>query len=400
MPDFAYVARDMSGKSLSGTISATNARDAASQLGAKSLFPISITINKGSQVKSTRRVAGAQMASFYSQLGSLLRSGVPMLRALTVLSTQSGSSRTLKNAVTEIKAKVEEGESLGEAMARYPRIFNEMAVNMVRAGSEGGFLEDALERVGGFVEQQEEMKGKTVGALAYPVFVMTVGIVVVSVLLVAFVPRFAPIFDGMRKKGNLPQATEMLLGLSAIVQVWWWAILGAVAIVFFILSQYLKTPSGKRNFDIVKIKTPLIGSVFLNLAVSRFCRVLGTLLQNGVPLLRSLEISRHAAGNIILSESIEAASEEISAGERLAKQLEKSGHFPQTVVEMISVAEESNSLDNVLVNISENLERTTFRRLETVVRLLEPMMLLMLAGMVMFVVMALMLPIISGESAF
>ena len=399
MPDFAYVARDMSGKSLAGTIAATNARDAATQLGAKSLFPISITINQGSQVKSTRRVGGAQMASLYTQLSSLLRSGVPMLRALAVLSTQSGSSRTLRNAVSEIKSKVEEGESLGEAMARYPRIFNDMAINMVRAGSEGGFLEDALERVGGFIEQQEEMKGKTVGALAYPVFVMTVGLVVVTVLLVAFVPQFEGIFEPMRKKGTLPQATELLLWMSAIVQQWWWAILGLVAIAGLGLNQYLKTTEGKRNADLLKIKTPLIGSVFLNLAVSRFCRVLGTLLQNGVPLLRSLEISRLAAGNIILSESVLAASEEISAGERLAKQLEKSGHFPQTVVEMISVAEESNSLDKVLVTISDNLERTTFRRLETVVGLLEPVMLLVLAAMVMFVVLALMLPIISGAGA-
>jgi general secretion pathway protein F/type IV pilus assembly protein PilC len=399
MPDFAYVARDMSGKSLAGTIAAANARDAAAQLGAKSLFPISISVNKGSQVKATRRVAGAQMASFYSQLASLLRSGVPMLRALSVLSTQSGSSRTLRNAVSEIKSKVEEGEALGEAMARYPRIFNEMAINMVRAGSEGGFLEDALERVGGFVEQQEEMKGKTVSALAYPLFVMSVGVIVVSVLLVVFVPQFEGVFAGMRKKGSLPQATEILLALSAIVQNWWWAVLGGVAAIGLAINQYLKTNGGKRNADLLKIKTPLIGGVFLNLAVSRFCRVLGTLLQNGVPLLRSLEISRQAAGNVILSESIAAASEEITAGERLAKQLEKSGHFPQTVVEMISVAEESNSLDRVLVTISENLERSTFRRLETVVRLLEPVMLLILASMVMFVVMALMLPIISGAGA-
>jgi general secretion pathway protein F/type IV pilus assembly protein PilC len=143
----------------------------------------------------------------------------------------------------------------------------------------------------------------------------------------------------------------------------------------------------------------MLGSVFLNLSVARFCRVLGTLLKNGVPLLRSLEISRQAAGNVILSESVQKASEEITAGERLAKQLEKSGHFPQTVVEMISIAEESNNLDNVLVTISDNLERTTFRRLETVVRLLEPVMLLILASMVMFVVLALMLPIINSASA-
>ncbi len=399
MPDFAYVARDMSGKPAAGTIAAANARDAATQLGAKSLFPISITVNKTSQVKLTRRVSGQQMGSFYAQCASLLRAGVPMLRALSLLSNQSGGNRTLQNAVSEIRGRVEEGEALGEAMSRYPRIFNDMAVNMVRAGSEGGFLEDALERVGSFVEKQEEIKGKTMGAIAYPIFVMSVGVIVVSILLIFFVPQFEEVFKGLRAKGQLPQATELLLGLSELMKSYWWVFLGAVSVAGLGLNQYLKTPNGKRNADYAKIKAPLLGSVFLNLAVARFCQVLGTLLQNGVPILRSLEISRHAAGNLILSESIAAASEEITAGERLAKQLEKSGHFPQTVVEMISVAEESNSLDSVLVTISENLERTTFRRLETVVRLLEPMMLLILAAMVMFVVLALMIPILNSSNA-
>ncbi len=399
MPDFAYVARDMKGKSITGTIAAANPRDAASQLGAKELFPVSISVNKGSQVKKTKRVAGLQMANFYAQLASLLQSGVPMLRAISILSQQSGSSRTLRNVLSEVKSRVEEGESLGEAMSRYPRVFNEMAVNMVRAGSEGGFLEEALERVAGFIEQQEDMKGKTMGALAYPVFVMAIGVIVVTVLLIFFVPQFDTIFAKMRDKGSLPAATELLLSLSRFVQSYWWVVVGVSIAIIVGLQQYLLTTDGKRNADLLKIKTPMLGGVFLNLAVARFCRVLGTLLKNGVPILRSLEISRHAAGNLILAESIGKASEEITAGQRLATPLEKSGHFPKTVVEMISVAEESNSLDNVLVSISDNLERTTFRKLETVVRLLEPIMLLVLAALVMFVVMALMLPVINSASS-
>jgi type II secretory pathway component PulF len=166
-----------------------------------------------------------------------------------------------------------------------------------------------------------------------------------------------------------------------------------------ILKKYLETAEGRRNADLIRIKMPLIGGVFLNLAVARFCRVLGTLLKNGVPILKSLDISRAAAGNTILSEAIADASTEITAGARLAKQLEKSGHFPPTVVEMISVAEESNTLDTVLVNVSDNLERTTFRRLETVIRLVEPVMLLILAGLVMFVVLALMLPVMNSANS-
>lgn len=399
MPDFAYIARDLSGKSIQGTISATSVRDAATQLGSKSLFPISITVDKTKQVRKTGRVGGAQMAAFYGQLASLLRSGVPLLKALTVLSQQSGSSKTLRNAIAEIKARVEEGESLPETMARYPRIFNDMAVNMVRAGSEGGFLEDALERVSAFVEQQEELKGKTISALAYPLFVMGVGVVVVTVLLIFFVPKFEGIFQGLRSKGGLPAATELLLAISQFVQSYWWLILGGVAGFVLLMNKYLDTSEGKQRADLVKIKMPLIGPVFLNLAVARFCRVLGTLLKNGVPILKSLDISRNAAGNSVLSKAIENASAEIQSGQRLAKQLEKSGHFPPTVVEMISVAEESNTLDNVLVTISDNLEKTTFRRLETVIGLLEPAMLLILAGLVMFVVLALMLPVLNSANS-
>lgn len=393
MPEFAYTARDMSGKKVTGTISAGNEREAAAQLGAKALFPMQVSPAKGTSTKSNRRVKGQVMAGVYSQLGTLLRSGVSMLRALTVLSQQS-SNATLKTVLTDVKAKVEEGESLGDAMAKYPRVFNAMAVNMIRAGAEGGFLEDSLERVGGFIEQQEELKGKTMGALAYPMFISSVGVIVVSILLIFFVPKFEPMFARMRDKGSLPFATDQLLNMSSFLRSYWWIALAAFVGAFIGLQQYLKTPTGLRNFDLFKIKIPLLGSVFLNLAVARFCRVLGTLLDNGVPLLRSLEISKDATGNIVLSEAIAKAGEDVTAGEHLAKPLAASKHFPPSVIEMISVAEESNTLDKVLVQISNSLEKLTFRRLEMVVRLLEPVMLLFLAGIVMFVVIALMVPIL------
>lgn len=393
MPEFAYVARDMSGKKITGTISAGNEREAAAQLGAKSLFPMQVMAAKGTKAKSNRRVKGQVMAGVYTQLGTLLSSGVSMIRALTVLSQQSSNS-TLKSVLTDVKAKVEEGESLGDAMAKYPRVFNDMAVNMIRAGAEGGFLEDSLERVGGFIEQQEDLKGKTLGALAYPMFISGVGVIVVTILMVFFVPKFEPMFARMRDKGSLPVATDLLLNMSNFLRSYWW-IAAAILVAGIVgIQQYIKTPAGHRRFDLVKIKLPLLGSVFLNLAVARFCRVLGTLLVNGVPLLRSLEISKSATGNVVLSEAIASAGEEVTAGEHLAKPLASSKHFPPSVIEMISVAEESNTLDKVLVQISDNLEKTTFRRLEMVVRLLEPMMLLFLAGIVMFVVIALMVPIL------
>lgn len=402
MVDFNYTARDAAGKLTKGTISANSQREAAVQLGSRMLFPVTVSPIPGGKKTSGfsflgGRVSGGKMAAFYSQLGGLLQSGVPMIRALTVLSQQTGSP-VLQSALADVKARVEEGESLGDAFSRHPKIFNDMACNMVRAGSEGGFLEDALERIASFVEQQEELKGKTIGALAYPVFISAVGGIVVSVLLVFFVPQFDSLFDAMRKRGSLPMATEILLAISRFVKSYWWlmALMAIAGLVFF--SQYFKSEAGKRRWDLLKIKTPMLGSVFLNLSVSRFCRVLGTLLANGVPLLKSLDISSHAAGNRILAESVAIAGEEVTAGSRLAKPLDACGHFPKTVVEMISVAEESNTLDKVLVQISESLEKVTFRRLEVVVRLLEPIMLLLLAMIVMFVVLALMVPVLNSSS--
>ncbi len=398
MPDFVYVARDLSGKKQNGTITANSERDVVMQLGAKSLFPLEVTVARGTKARGTRRVKGQIMATLYMQLSSLLNSGVPLIRALTVLAQQS-KNPTLKQVLNEVKARVEDGESLGDAMSRFPRVFSEISVNMVRAGSEGGFLEDSLERVGSFIEQQEDLKGKTIGALAYPGFIMCVGTVVVTVLLVFFVPKFEPLFARMRDKGKLPAATDLLLGMSSFLQAYWWVIAAVIVFGFIAIRQYFESEKGKRVADLIKIKTPILGNIFLSLAVARFCRVLGTLLTNGVPILRSLEIGRHAAGNMVLSEAIVSAGENVTAGEKLARPLGASGHFPQTVVEMIAVAEESNTLDKVLIQISDGLEKTTFRRLEVAVRLLEPLMLLVLAGIVMFVVLALMVPVLNSTSA-
>lgn len=397
MPDFAYVARDSRGQKQFGTLTANSQREAIAQLDARSLFPVEIKVAKSHGDVRGKRVSGQVMATVYMQMAALLRSGVPLLRALTVISSQA-SKPALKSVMSDIKARVEEGEPLPSAMARFPRVFSDMAVNMVRAGTEGGFLEDALERVAAFTEQQEELKGRAIGALAYPIFLGVVGTSVVTILIVFFVPKFENLFASMRAKGQLPWATDALLKFSAFLQAYWYVPIAIIAIVAFAISYALRTPKGKRTLDWVKIRMPMFGSIFLNLAVARFCRVLGTLLGNGVPILKSLEISASAAGNRILSGSIRKASENITAGEKLATPLAASGHFPAQVVEMIAVAEESNTLDKVMVQIADTLERSTFRRLDIMVKLLEPLMLLLMAGIVFFIVLALMVPLLNSSS--
>ncbi|NNE01498.1 MAG: type II secretion system F family protein [Pirellulaceae bacterium] len=404
MPTFAYTARDMSGKQVTGTVEATGEREVAAILSERSLFPVNVqdTTKAGVSVASIvgrrKKVKGTTMAVFYSQLSSLLRNGVPMIRALNVLGQQN-SDPALGEIITDIKNRVEDGEAIGDSMARYPRVFSEMAVNMVRAGTEGGFLEDALDRVGSFTELQEDLKGKTISALAYPIFLFSIGTVVLSALLVFFVPKFDSMFDRLRANGDMPALTEALLTFSNILSAYGWIILVAIAAGLVALRMQLQTDAGQDWGDRMKLRIPVLGGILMNLAVARFCRVLGTLLGNGVPILKSLEISRTAAGNRLLSRSIADASENIRSGDSLASPLRASGHFPLSVVEMISVGEESNSLDRVLPDIADSLEKRTFRRLDLFVRLLEPIMLLVMAILVLGVVLALLVPVLKSSTS-
>ncbi|MDP6445465.1 MAG: type II secretion system F family protein, partial [Pirellulaceae bacterium] len=266
MPEFAYKARDMSGDRVTGVISAASEREAISLLSGKSLFPLDVSPEKEAAGFSFGgRVSGQLMAMTYSQLGALLNSGVPLLRSLAVLRDQS-SNKTLTEVLTDIHRRVEDGATLADAMQRHPRCFNEMAVNMVRAGGEGGFLEEALERVATFTEQYEDLKAQTAGALAYPIFLGVVGTSVVAVLIIFFVPKFASLFDRLRQRGELPAMTEWLLFISDTIRSYGWIFLIVAAIVAIFLRAQLASESGKRMADLIKLRVPGLGVIFTHLA--------------------------------------------------------------------------------------------------------------------------------------
>jgi general secretion pathway protein F/type IV pilus assembly protein PilC len=395
MPDFAYIARDNTGRKVSGTISAPSRREVVASLGKQALFPVEVKdapAGTAVRVKRGKKVKPQMMAVVYAQLADLLRSGVPLLRSLEVLKNQT-SHAGLADVLGDVHAAVEDGANVADAMQQHPRAFSEMAISMVRAGSEGGFLEDALARVAQFTEQAQDLKSRTTGALAYPMFLAVVGVTVVTVLIIFFVPKFETMFERLRERGDLPALTEGLLFVSHKLGAFApFIVVGAVMLGIYAKNK-LSTEAGRIWSDRLKLRLPAIGGIFQSLAVARFCRVLGTLLHNGVPILRSLEISTEAAGNRILGAAIGEAAENISAGQSLAKPLAASGYFPSEVVEMIAVAEESNTLETVLTSVADSLERRTFRRLEIMVRLLEPMMLLLLAGVVLVVVIALLMPV-------
>jgi general secretion pathway protein F/type IV pilus assembly protein PilC len=265
---------------------------------------------------------------------------------------------------------------------------------MVRAGGEGGFLEEALARVAEFTESQDDLKKRTIGAVAYPAVLVVASAIIVSVLVIFFVPQFSQLFARLRERGELPLLTEMLLATSAILRQWGLLLLAVAIAGGWWIRRWLNTDAGRWWRDRVRLRLPLAGPVFLGLAVSRFCRVLGTLLHNGVPILRALQISRDATGNRVLVAAIGEATENISAGQPLAGPLAASGQFPPVVVEMIAVAEQANNLENVLLSLADSLERRTWRRLDLTVRLIEPILLLVLAGAILMLVIALLLPIL------
>lgn len=400
MPDFEYLARELSGRQVSGSVTAASEQEAVAVLTGRSLFPVRVGLSVSSQkhtAVAARRVAARHLTVFYSQLADLLKSGVPLLRSLQILEDQT-SHASLKFVIQDVREQVADGTRLNEAMRRHPRTFNHLTVSMVRAGEEGSFLEEVLARIAAFSDHQEELKGRVTGAMVYPVFLMTVGTGIVSVMMVWFVPKFAAIFARMKSQGTLPWATSALLGISDLFQQWWLVMLVILVAAITGLVTWLNTADGARQLDKFRLRAPGLGPILQNLAVARFCRMLGTLLRNGVPILQALRIARDACGNVILAEAIGNAADHVSSGQSLAVPLRASGQFSRELVEMIAVGEEANNLENVLIGVADNLEKRTGRRIDMAVRLLEPVLLMIMAVIVTFVIAALLLPVLNMSS--
>jgi general secretion pathway protein F len=399
VPEFTYAALAKTGQKSTGTLTATSEREVMAMLDARGLFPVTIAPAKTtSSHRFGKKIRARNMATFYSQLSDLLRSGVPLLRSLDILERQSVQP-ALSEVVREIRANVADGTGLAEAMARHPRAFNELAVSMVRAGQEGGFLEDVLQRIANFTEHQEDLKSKVIGALAYPVFLAVVGFLVLNGLVIFFVPRFEPIFKKLEEQGQLPALTIGLIAVSHTMQRqgWWMVLLAGAGIYGF--RRWAATDKGRLIVDGWRLRLPGVGKIWLHLALSRFSRILGTLLHNGIPILQALKIAKDSTGNRVLTQAIDRSAENIRAGDSLALPLAANRHFPRDVVEMIAVGEESNNLEKVLVDIAEALEKRTTRQLDLFVRLLEPVMLLVMAGVTLLVVAGLLLPVFKMSNA-
>ncbi|RME41271.1 MAG: type II secretion system F family protein [Planctomycetota bacterium] len=397
MPSFTYKAVNASGQPVSGVLTAENYQVALRMLDEQALFPVKVTEgleDRGLALGGRRRVRASHLTSFYGQLADLLQAGVPMLRALDVLGRQ-GSQGVLGQIIKELREDVAGGSSLGDAMAKHPRVFSPLHASMVRAGEQGGFLEDVLHRIAVFAEKQNELRNKVVGALIYPTILVLVGSAVVVVLLVFVVPR---IRQYLRPEAFNALTVAVFAVCDLLKEHYVLLVFGLVAVAAM-LSALVKTAWGRRVFEVVKLRAPLLGPIITTVAICRFCRILGTMLQNGVPILQALRISKDSAGSDVLAEVIEKAHESVKKGAPLSTPLGESGLFPPAVVDMIAVAEESNNLEKVLVQIAETNEARTARQIDLAVRILEPILLTLMASVVFCIAVALLLPILTMGSS-
>jgi general secretion pathway protein F/type IV pilus assembly protein PilC len=373
------------------------------KLRAQSMFPMSVQdaapANKSFSIQLPVRVKKEQVADFCAQLADLLTNGVPMLESLKILGEATENPK-LQATCMAIHDAVSQGDTLDAAMSKHPTIFSELTLSMIRAGQEGAFLEESLQRTSHFLRKQDEMRSKIIGALTYPMILGVVGTIIVAAMVVFLVPKFQPFFDRLEQNGTgLPLITIVLLGASKVLMNYGLIVILAVGGIVFGMLRWIKTQSGRRMIDKIKLKTPIVGDIFHDAAVSRACRVLGTMLKNGVPLLRSLRISSESTGNVLLAEAMLKSADNVTAGDTLSKPLAASGLIPPQVMAMIRIAEESNTLDEVLVKIADRIDGRIERKLEVMVRMIEPMMLIFIGGMVMFVIVGVLLPVFDLNSS-
>jgi general secretion pathway protein F/type IV pilus assembly protein PilC len=314
-----------------------------------------------------------------------------MLRALEVLSVQEGAPASLLKTLKEAREDVAGGATLADGLTKHQHIFSQLHCSMIRAGEHGGFLEDVLARLAIFAEKQDELQGKLIGAMIYPAILMFMGAGVVVFIMAVVVPKLR---DHLRVE-SYNFMTHMVFGFCDFLLNDYGYIIGFIVAVIVAVQLIKRSEAGQHWLAVAKLKAPIIGKLQTMVAVSRFCRILGTLLQNGVPILQSLKIAKDSAGNPVLAEHIENAGEHVRRGETLSSPLGASGFFPGDILSMIAVAEESNNLENVLVQIAETHEKRTAQAIDLSVRVVEPVLLISMALVVGAIAFALLLPILT-----
>jgi general secretion pathway protein F len=329
---------------------------------------------------------------FTQELSTLVSAGLSIDRSLEILGDLTENDK-LKEVVQDILKRVEGGSSLAEALGSHPKIFSKLYINMVRAGESGGFLETILSRLALYLESSKEIKDQIVSVMIYPLILMIVSGLSITILVTFVIPRFATIFSDMGQAIPLP--TQIILTFSQIVRGYWWAGVGIIASIYFGLKMYTQDGERRWRWDRFKLRWVVIGDLIKKIEVSRFARTLGTLLQSGVSILPAFNLVKEISQNEAVSRSISHVHDRLREGKSISKSLEETGVYPPLAIHMISVGEETGKLDEMLIKVAESYEESVRTAVKRFVSLLEPMILLLMGGVVGFIVLSILLAITS-----
>jgi general secretion pathway protein F len=412
MNAFRYQAVETSGSSVEGVIEAEDRKSALRMLGERGLFPSSLEISnsrngeavanrgrvteRGFEAPSGGRIRRKDITAFTREMSALLAAAIPIPQALEGLGEEEENA-ALRAVVLRVSESVRKGASFSSALDEHPKLFSKLYVSMVRVGEEAGALQKVMADLADLLENEDEVRGEVMAAVAYPVFVLGFGIVTVTVLLTVVLPRLFSMLQEMLTV--LPLPTLILLRTSGFLHKYWPAVLVGVGVGGAVLRWYVRTPKGAELLDGAKLRVPLMGPVFRSAALGRFARTLGTLAKSGVSLLPALKIVENTIGNRVLAQQIARVADETRGGHSLATPLRKLGIFPRTVVQMIDVGEETGRLDEMLLKVAQIEERHMRARTKTLVSLLAPALILVVGSLVGFMVIAILLPIFKMSRA-
>lgn len=393
MPLFAYKGVDANSKTVSGTIDAESDRAARAKLRRLRIYPTKISESGtvgGKQRRFFQRVKVEDVAGMSRQMAVLLNAGIPLVDSLQA-TTEQTENPTVRKTMSEIKEKVEEGARLADCMVNYPKVFDPIFIHMVRAGEASGQLDTVFLRLADYKEAQADLKAKVKSALMYPVIMMIVALCMLAFLFTQVVPKIVVALE--KQKAAIPTLTRIVMGITYLVQNYWYLLLIVAAVIYFFMRSWKNSPKGRRKLDDWALSLPIFGELNLKIAVARFARTLSTLLSSGVQLLPGLDIVKNVMDNKILEEIVTSVMMSVKEGESLAEPLKRSHKFPPMFLHMVSVGEKTGQLEAMLEKVADNYDKEVDNFVKGLTSILTPVLLLVLGGAIALVVFSVLLPI-------
>lgn len=399
MPLYDYKALSATGKKVTGIVEAENVKAGRVKLKKQGLMVTDMTEKTAARPSQSggvpfigNRVSASDLAMLTRQLASLVKANIPLVEALSALVEQM-EKPALKVVIATVRQDVNEGLSLAKALAKHPKVFDNIYINMIEAGESSGTLGLILIRLADLREAQMRLRGKVISGMTYPALMMTVAVVLLLGLFTFVIPKLAKIFEGMNKE--MPVMTQFLIDFSGILIEWWWLFLGAFAFTTYTFFNFIRSKNGKPKWDRFVLRTPLFGPLVRMIAITRFASTMATLLSSGVPILTAMSIARNLVGSEPIAAAIATARENITEGQSIAEPLKRSGEFPPVIIHMIAIGEKTGELPSMLQNVANNYEDQINSRIEGMTALLEPGMIIFMGLTVGFIVYAIFVPLMN-----